>query len=199
MTRLGARRMIHPLIALLLVAGCTPADSARESDAGVAEALPPGWRRARVAGLEIVAPAEFGVRSVKLPPEAEARLAEFENYSAEADSVHVNVTRATYRPGEVIDAMESANGSVHGMAAHPEMEGMTHAHARTEVSGRMAVRSTWRGTYGGQPLAGEILTFMDGAVLWQIKVTGTAAAQTAETAARVMPSVRIARKQARGG
>jgi hypothetical protein len=187
MTRMrGIVRRLHAF-PFLVIAACTPGDTDRSR-----AALPEGWRRTEIVGLTLAVPGPLGLRTVELPAEAEAALEEMQSYSVRGDSLEVAVTRGTYREGVPVDVMGSARGAVDGLRGHPGVSDMTYSHARTEVSGIPAVRTAWQNRYGGYHLQGEILTILAGRVLWQVEVTGTAGPSTAETAASVLESVRIA-------
>jgi hypothetical protein len=184
MMRMRAVRRLAVLAGLAVAAGCT------SGDAGTP--LPEGWQRTEIVGLTLAVPGRPGLRTIELPAEVEALLEEMQSYSVRSDSLEVAVTRGTYREGVPVDVMGSARGAVDGLRGHSGVSDVTWSHARTEVSGVPAVRTGWQNRYGGTHLQGEILTIVQGRVLWQVEVTGAAGPPTSEAASTVLESVRIA-------
>lgn len=178
-------RRLGVIAGLALAAGCAPGDG---------EALPAGWERAEVAGLSLAAPGRFVPRTIDLPPDVAANLEEMLSYSVRSDTLEIAVTRGTYHEGLPVELAGSARGAVEALRSHPGVTEMEHSHAQTEVSGVPAVRTSWRNRMGGYRLQGESLTILQGRVLWQVEITGTASEATNQAASAVLQSVRIPRR-----
>lgn len=148
------------------------------------------WRAEEVLGLTVSSPGRFRAITVPVPAEMRTAIEKMESWGRNAGQTEMRVSRTAFRDGVPLSVEGSAQGAIDGMRGNPAVTGMTYSHARTEVSGVPAVRTTSRFRVEGRPAHGEILTVLRGRTLWQVQVLGPEK-DTPEIARRVMESVRL--------
>jgi hypothetical protein len=171
------------VITRLLSGGTGPRADARD-------VLARTWDTTAVLGLAVSSPGRFRPITVPVPEGIRTAVEKIDSWGRNAGQTEMRVSRTEFLAGVALSLDGSAQGAIDAMRQNPAVTGMTHAHARTAVSGVPAVRTTARFRVEGRPAHGEILSVLRGRTLWQVQVLGPQA-EAPEIARRVMESVRI--------
>lgn len=148
------------------------------------------WRPEEVLGLTLSSPGRFSAITIPVPEQIRPAIQDIEHHGRNAGQTEMRVTRIEYREGMPLNLEGSAQGAIDAMRANPAVQAMEHRHARTQVSGLPAIRTTSTFRVEDRPAHGEIMTVLRGRTLWQVQVLGPSDA-TPEIARRVMESVRV--------
>jgi hypothetical protein len=148
------------------------------------------WEATEVLGLTVSSPGRFRPITVPVPAEIRTSVERIESWGRNAGETELRVSRTEFREGVPLDLDGSAQGAIDAMRGNPAVTALTHSHARMQVSGIPAVRTTSRFQVEGRPAHGEILSLLRGRTLWQVQVLGPET-EAPEIARRVMESVRL--------
>jgi hypothetical protein len=172
------------VVIVRLVPGGGPRGDARA-------ALASEWKSDEVLGLTVSSPGRLRNITVPVPENIRTSIERMESAGRNVGKTEMRVTRIEYLPNIPLSLDGSAQGAIDAMRVNPAVVGLTHAHARTTVSGVPAIRTTSQFRIQDAPAHGEILTVVRGETLWQVQVLGPSEG-TPELARRMMESVRLA-------
>ncbi|HEX6042385.1 hypothetical protein [Longimicrobium sp.] len=187
MTRI-AIAVVGAVIGFIVITRLLPGGAGPRADAR--EVLAREWRTEEVLGLTVSSPGRFRAVTIPVPDEMRTAIQKMESYGRNAGQTEMRVSRTEFNAGVPLDLEGSAQGAIDAMRGNPAVTQMRHAHARTEVSGIPAVRTTSTFQVEGRPAHGEILTLLRGRTLWQVQVLGPEKDAPA-IARRLMESVRV--------
>lgn len=148
------------------------------------------WDTTAVLGLTLASPGRFQPITVPVPAEVRTSIDWMESWGRNAGETEMRVSRMEYKPNVPLSLDGSAQGAIDAMRVNPAVASLTHSHARVQVSGIPAVRTTSRFLVTGRPAHGEILTVLRGRTLWQLQVLGPEG-EAPEIARRMLESVRV--------
>lgn len=187
MVRIGLA-VLGALTAFIVITRLLPGGTGPRADGRAV--LERTWDSTDVLGLSFLSPGRFRAITVPVPEHVRTSIDDIQSWGRNAGQTEMRVSRMEYRPGVPLSLEGSAQGAIDAMRQNPAVQSMTHAHARTQVSGIPAVRTTSRFQVQGRPAHGEILTVLRGRTLWQVQVLGPEA-EAPGIAQRLMGSVRI--------
>lgn len=183
-----ALAVLGAVVGFIVLGRMLPGGPAPRGDASAVLASP--WDTTSVLGLAFQSPGRFQPITLPVPPEMRTALDWIESWGRNVGRTEMRISRMEYKPGVALSLDGSAQGAIDAMGQNRAVQSLTFAHARTQVSGVPAVRTTSRFTVEGRPAHGEILTVLRGRTLWQLQMLGPED-EAPEIARRVMDSVRI--------
>ena len=148
------------------------------------------WDTTAVLGLTLLSPGRFRAITVPVPPEIRASLDDIKSWGRNAGETEMRVSRMDFREGVPMDLDKFALGAFDAIRTNRAVSGLTYSHARVQVSGLPAIRTTTQFQVEGRPAHGEILSVLRGRTLWQVQVLGPED-EAPGIAKRVMESVRL--------
>jgi hypothetical protein len=183
-----ALAVLGAVVGFIVITRMLPGGARPSADVDAVLARP--WTSTEVLGLTLSSPGRFSPITVPVPPEIRTSIEDIASWGRNVGETEMRVSRMEYRQGVPLSLEGAAQGAIDAMRANPAVAGMTHTHARTEVSGIPAVRTTSKFQVNGRPAHGEILSVLRGRTLWQVQVLGPEA-HAPEIARRVMESARL--------
>lgn len=148
------------------------------------------WDTTAVLGLTLLSPGRFRAITIPVPEEIRTSIEDIKSWGRNAGATEMRVSRMEFREGVPLSLEGSAQGAIDAIRNNRAVSGLTFSHARVQVSGLPAVRTTSQFQVEGRPAHGEILTVLRGRTLWQVQVLGPED-EARDIGQRVMESVQL--------